>query len=553
LLSSFLNIQNNLPNSKKSESPQKELYTKGKSLLKEFNLESAYQSFYDSFVISSKENDSLFITKSLYKLAKIDHYNKDYITCEHNLTKALQYIPSKLKYKYELLCYNLMGVNLKEKSNYKDAIIYFNKFRNTYLNKKDTLLQFTTYSNNMGMLYQKAGDYQKSIYYYNNVIQTSELKKLVSIKYARALDNKAWSLFKNKQYEKALPLFVQAKDIRKRIEDKPGLVMSYFHLGSFYQFKNQTQKAKEYSLQTLQVAENIGDLEGRLKALFLLSKIENTKSHLFFKQYKGLKDSLIEKERQFKHQSSRIRFETVAKEAEIRFQKIRIKSKNKIIFWITIAGLVFAFSSFLFFFQKRKIKEQKKHIQKLQTEVHHTAKNNLSMALKFVSKLKEKPTPEAFIVLEKRIQNMSLLHEILYKKEEDTVLNLQDYLQGICETLHACYSTPHTEIKYSISIEDTLPYESASKTGLIINELVTNIYKHAFIGKDKGHYKIHTKKINDTFVLTLTDNGIGLPSDFNINKQSTYGIRLINGLIAQINGTIEFKSTKGKTEFRIII
>ena len=553
IFSSFLNTPDAPAKPEKSISLQKELYTKGNTALKAYDLERAYRFFYKSYVNAAKEDDSLYITRSLYKLAKIDYYNKDYITCEHHLIDAIKYVPGQYKLKYKLKYYNLMGVNLKDKANFKDATRYFNKYRQSYLHKKDTLLNFIVYANNMGRLYQKAKDYEKSIYYYNRLIQVLENKENLSVKYARAIDNKAWSLFNNKQYDSALALFIKAKNIRERIHDKPGLVMSFFHLGSFYQHNNQLFKAKEYSLKSLKMAENIGNVEGRLKALYLLSEIENPKGHLFFKQYKSLKDSLIEKERRFKYQSSRIRFESAENEAKIRLQKVRIANRNNIIFGISVASVIFAMSSLLFFLQKKKISKQKEHIQNLKSEVHHTAKNNLKMASVFVSKLKQEPSPEAFKVIERRIASMMLLHEILYKNDDNSERNLQDYIRGICDNLHAAYTAPQTKISYTIDIRAALPYQKATKMGLIVNELVTNIYKYAFKGKDEGRYEVSAAIIQGKFELIVADNGVGLPGNFQENKRKSYGMRMIEGLLAQIGGTMSYKSTKEKTEFRIVV
>lgn len=534
-------------------SVQKKLYSSGKKQLQSYEYESAYRYFYKSLLISKTNSDSLYATKSLYKLAKIDFYNSDYSSCEHNLTQALTYRPKKFYTKYSLLCYNLMGLNLKAKGNQKDAIHYFENYRKAYLKKKDTLNQFITFTNNMGMVYQDLKDYTKSIFYYNKLLQLPQIKKQDSVRFARALDNKAWSLFQNQQNKKALPLFTHAKDIRLKIKDQPGLVMSYYHLASYLQNQKNQKKATEYCLQSLQIAYDIGNIEAQLKALFLLSKIEATGSHSFFKKYKKIRDSLVVKERHFKHQTSRIRYETSEKEAEIRLQKAKVNSKNKIILGFAFTGLFFASSSFLFYLQKRKIHTQKKHIQKLQTEVHHTAKNNLGMTIKFINKVKDNPSPQRFLSLEKRINSMLLLHELLYQKEGDSPLDLKEYIESICNSLHTSYASKEKDIHYIIDIQTSLTYKKASKIGIILNELVTNIYKYAFFEKKMGEYQIFITQEKDKKLITVTDNGVGFPNNFDINNLNTYGLRLIKGLITQLNGRLETNFTSNKTEFRIFV
>lgn len=538
---------------KDSISPQKALFNKANKFKKDYQLDSAYHYFYSSYLISKNESDSVYIAKGAFKLAIIDYYHKDYNSSEHHLTETLKYAPLNKRTNYSLYCYNLMGLNLEEQLDFKEAIYYFNHYRETYLNKKDTLSNFITYSNNMGKLYQKTKEYPKAVSYFNRILQVPDFQKTYPIKYARALDNKAWSLFQINELEKAFPLFVEAKEIRTTHKNKPGLVMSYYHLGRFFQTKKAFKEAVSFTKKSLQIADSIGNIEGKLKALFLLSQIDAVNSHSYFKQHKEAKEILLAKERQFKDQTARIRYETSKKEAEIQLQKTSITHKNRTILWALLASGIFALSAFVFFIQKKKISRQKENILALQKEVHHTAKNNLNMALRFISKMKEKPSPETIIALEKRIQSMSVLHELLYKKEGNELFVLQEYIQAICETLHQSYTVANKDISYTVSIKASLTYKKASKLGIIVNELVTNIYKHAFATKKTGQYRITADKVKGKFVLTITDNGVGFPKDFNLKNTQTYGLMMTQGLAQQIGGNIEVNSRENTTEIRIIV
>lgn len=89
---------------------------------------------------------------------------------------------------------------------------------------------------------------------------------------------------------------------------------------------------------------------------------------------------------------------------------------------------------------------------------------------------------------------------------------------------------------------------------LNINELISNSFKYAFEGKDNGEISV-SLKLNGNgkkLVLKVSDNGIGLPEDFNINKLKSLGLELVISLVEQLNSELEI-TNNGKTEFQVII
>jgi two-component sensor histidine kinase len=100
--------------------------------------------------------------------------------------------------------------------------------------------------------------------------------------------------------------------------------------------------------------------------------------------------------------------------------------------------------------------------------------------------------------------------------------------------------------------------------GIIVNELVSNSFKHAFPGRSKGEIQIKLrreengeciKSINEdckstSFTLTVSDNGVGIPENFDIEDLNTLGMQLVTSLVDQLDGEFELKSDNG-TEFFI--
>jgi two-component sensor histidine kinase len=96
-----------------------------------------------------------------------------------------------------------------------------------------------------------------------------------------------------------------------------------------------------------------------------------------------------------------------------------------------------------------------------------------------------------------------------------------------------------------------LNIETAVPCGLIISELVSNILKYAFPPGSEGELRLSLKKLNDNYELIISDNGIGFPKDLDYKKTNSLGLKLVNNLVDQIEGTISMNTNHG-TEFKII-
>lgn len=110
---------------------------------------------------------------------------------------------------------------------------------------------------------------------------------------------------------------------------------------------------------------------------------------------------------------------------------------------------------------------------------------------------------------------------------------------------------------YSNSIKSDIRPERLEKyfvtavpCGLVINELVSNVMKHAFTPEKKGDLNINLSSYNENLVLIIKDNGIGFPSSIDFKNTETLGLKLVNTLVDQINGKIEITADNG-TEFKI--
>ncbi|MBU1109896.1 MAG: MEDS domain-containing protein [Candidatus Riflebacteria bacterium] len=181
-------------------------------------------------------------------------------------------------------------------------------------------------------------------------------------------------------------------------------------------------------------------------------------------------------------------------------------------------------------------------------EIHHRVKNNLQVVCSLLNlQAKKNVNPEVRAILESsrdRVFSMALVHKELYQSPDLTHVSFKHYLQSLLVEIAATYKQPH--IKLSVEMADiAMDLNVAIPCGLIVNELVSNCFKHAFPGERAGTIQVGLKRNQDFFVLTVTDNGVGYPPDTDFSGTSSLGLQLVNVLAKQINGTIEYSRAEG--------
>lgn len=189
-------------------------------------------------------------------------------------------------------------------------------------------------------------------------------------------------------------------------------------------------------------------------------------------------------------------------------------------------------------------------------EVHHRVKNNLQIICSLLDlqsqKLNDEKTLEVFQESYNRIKSMAIIHEKLYQSTSLEKINFAEYIETLTNHLLLSYKVNPELIKTHVDIETIyLNIDTAIPCGLIINELLSNSLKHAFPNQTKGLIKLDFKSHKDQkFILTVKDNGVGFPKDFNLEKKATLGLKLIKVLTQQLEGEIELNQDQG-TEFKI--
>ncbi len=186
----------------------------------------------------------------------------------------------------------------------------------------------------------------------------------------------------------------------------------------------------------------------------------------------------------------------------------------------------------------------------LLNEIHHRVKNNLSIIASLMnlqsSKTKDEFHNALFIESKNRIQSIATVHNLLYKSKSLSEINFKDYVNEIIANLTQSFSNPNKKIEIKTGINEIyLEISKAVPFALIINELITNCYKHAFNNAKTGLIEIALLENNNTVFFTIKDNGSGF--DISKIKTDSFGIELIHGLIEQLDATLTHENKNGSS------
>ncbi|HEK85848.1 MAG: sensor histidine kinase [Candidatus Saccharicenans sp.] len=207
---------------------------------------------------------------------------------------------------------------------------------------------------------------------------------------------------------------------------------------------------------------------------------------------------------------------------------------------------------------EKNLREMLKEKEVLIREINHRVKNNLQLIHSLLRlQYHQNPNPEVKAALkdtQSRVRAISLIYESLMRAEHLDRINLKLYVDKIVTHLASVYQQKEKPIKIILDLEEI--YADISKAhpcGLIVSELISNSLKHAFPGNSQGTITISLHRDKEgKVILSVADDGIGLPADFNFTELDSLGGQIINDLVRQINGSLSSHTEPGRgTEIKI--
>ena len=473
---------------------------------------------------------------------------------------------------YPLWSYNIQSRLYLQLEQYDKAISQLkSEIKSLYSNtKRDSLIIPSAY-NDLGYYYYLKKDYKNALYYYDQSLQiaTVSLKKIDTLNFNNLVfninNNITTIKLKQNKFDEVISFYVTNKN--NTLETKLFLAEAYLgkkdFLKSFkilnelksFDFSNAFILKTRYLHLLTQYYDDIGDFKN---------------SYKYINQIKRINDSLASLDKKKLLQSNELNYFIEEKEKEVLKKDQDIKQNEKTILIIVIVSLliILLIGAYIIKYNRKKrieielmnqsiskknatIEASLKEKEMLLQEIHHRVKNNLQIISGILSLQNSNITDEKSKLLlaesQDRIQAIALLHKTMYQNDNFNVVDFQTYINELITYIKQTNKNLNKNIVVKQHIEDlNFSIETAIPLSMLINEIVTNCYKHAFINLDSGEILISIQKHNlEKFILSIKDNGIGLPENYNEFHTNNIGFDLINGLSEQIDGKVTIHIEKG--------
>jgi PAS domain S-box-containing protein len=183
-------------------------------------------------------------------------------------------------------------------------------------------------------------------------------------------------------------------------------------------------------------------------------------------------------------------------------------------------------------------------------EIHHRVKNNLQIISGLLDMTRMR-TPDStthgiLTDMMMKIKTMAQIHTRLYESKQFDKINMGSQIRDQVADLSSIYGRSGAEIQSEIDAEDIyLPVDQAIPCALVVNEILSNAFKHAFRGKTQGTLSVSATQSDDHIRIIVRDDGVGIPPDVDVYRTTSLGLKLIRSLVLQLNGSVAITSDHG--------
>jgi PAS domain S-box-containing protein len=193
-------------------------------------------------------------------------------------------------------------------------------------------------------------------------------------------------------------------------------------------------------------------------------------------------------------------------------------------------------------------------------EIHHRVKNNMQVISSLLSlqgsHIRDAKYVAMFAECERRIRSMALVHEQLYRSSSVASIDFGEYLGELSKLILRSQQTVLPNVNIIADCDPVnVGLEMAVPLGLIANELMSNAFIHAFRGRKSGKLVLNLKRTGaQTALMSISDNGVGLPAELDIEQTKSMGLYIVKNLVRQIRATLSFhEATNGGSCFEIAL
>lgn len=552
-------------------------------------------------------NESPENIKVLEKLIGFYNLNSDYIKSEKTIQKFQRKLNTKKKKIYQGDIFLLLAITYKYQFLYDKSALYFLKAKEFFLENKD-YYKLTNLGGEYVEFYRKQSHYPEAHKMFFNYIYLTKIHEIKDPRILNKLYNRyAAVLNEDLNVPLSVKYSLKAIKQAEKINDPNLLAISYNELGYSHRNFGNWDIAADYYLKAEEQWKKVGYLRdathAKMNRILLLShanimpldqqlketlevleyidknKIDYPKVQIYsnIKNYYIVKKNykkaleyeyLLTSERikevkertqtevtniQEKYENEKLIKVNKSISSKAKQKQLDLKNaRNRIIIIISILLIVFiALATVVFLWIKLRVLNKKlvlKDKQKtiLVQEIHHRVKNNLQFMKSMlemqigVSSHESKSLEDVY----RRVDAMSLVHEMLYIDDANMNLSIKDYLEKLIDFSNILYNKDQ-KITFNLKCVDVeLPIDKIVSIGIICSELLSNSLKYAFVDQERPIISFELTQNEENYTVNYSDNGVGL-----VEKESdtrkTLGMRLIDIFSRQLNGEYSIHSTKG--------
>ena len=377
-------------------------------------------------------------------------------------------------------------------------------------------------------------------------------------------------MLEENKLDEAETMLKKALEIREKTKSKFDVASTLNALGVLYSKKGLNKEAEENMLKALAMVKNENDLLQKDVYRSLASHYKQVgkvdEAYKYQASYISISDTLVnEKEitnilklqNQYEMEKKDAEILVVNKEKEI--AGLKLQQKNRQLYY-TAGGIILLCLLLLLLSQayRRKrmysktIEQKNQKIETLIRELHHRVKNNLQVVSGLLSlqsnRLQDDSARQAMEEGKTRVNAMAMIHQKLYMDKELASVDIEEYLQNLTESLASSFGFEKQRVQTSVSLaQKSMNIDTAIPVGLIVNELVTNAFKHAFRSQQNPHVHISMlQKDAGLIELQVADNGSEDGITNAGDNSASFGMKLVHTLVDQLNGTINMYHDGGR-------
>lgn len=417
--------------------------------------------------------------------------------------------------------------------------------------------------NNIGNVYLTLNQWDSALTNFQKSLEFKrELNDVVGV--SVSLNNIGELMIKKGRLDEAESLLKQALSIRVAEKERLGELSTRTNLANLYLQKNRLNDASHELDVCEEMASSLGLLE-QLKEIYALQITLNEKKGNFNKalgysqKLLVVKDSILNKEKAQSLAEMQTRYESLKKEDRIALlekegllQAVELERRQ---IWIQMMGVAIGLILIivvLVYHNFRTVRKNKVHIELLLRELHHRVKNNLQILSSLLSLQSQQLTDDTAIKAvkssESRINAMALIHRKLYTVDQNRTVDIKEYITELIQYLVYSYGYHERNFKLDLEIKEiSIDVDKAIPLGLILNELISNAFKHAYENHPNPRLVVNLA-YPDSHELNISihDNGAGMP-EVDEKQRKTFGMKIVSTLIKELKGSLNVKTDNGTT------